>query len=120
MDGLREFLSDVKRRGYAKGNFLGLLNVLVGRRIQARDGGVISNGVTWRELADGLQRARWDKQAARELGFDPGTLPPRDRRRYWYVVIAGAQIDSEQATRAGNQLAEALHSAGYTIGPAPM
>jgi hypothetical protein len=119
MDGLRELLSDLKRQGYAKGNFLGLLNVVIGRRIQKKNGPLISDGVTWRELAEFLQRVRWPKEAVRDLGLDPDTLPPRNRRRYWYAAISQAGIASEQATQAGNQLARVLHTAGYIIGPGP-
>jgi hypothetical protein len=119
MDGLREFLGDLKRHGYARGNFLGLLNVLIGRRIQAPDGAVISTGTPWRVLADWLKRLRWDKQVVRELGIDPATLPPRDRIRYWYLAISQAHVDSPIATEAGDRLAEVLRGAGYTVGEAP-
>ena len=36
MDVLREFLNDLKRQGYVQGNFLGLLNVLIGRQIRSK------------------------------------------------------------------------------------
>ena len=119
MDVLREFLGDLKRHGYARGNFLGMLNVLIGRRIQAADGTLVSSGLTWRALADLLKRVRWDPEAVRELGVDPATLPPRDRQRYWYVAIAHARVDAKQATEAGDRFAEVLRSAGYVVGPAP-
>ena len=119
MDGLREFLDDLKRHSYAQGNFLGLLNVLIGRRIQAANGAVISNGIPWRTLAEWLKRVRWNKEAVREVGLDPAALPPRDRQRYWYLAIVHAHVDSEQATKAGDRLAEALAKAGYVVGPAP-
>jgi hypothetical protein len=119
MDVLREFLDDLKRRRYARGNFVGMLNVLIGRNIKARDGTIISNGLTWRVLAELLKDARWDPEAVRELGLVPETLPPRDRQRYWYLAIAHARVDSEQATEAGNRFAETLRSAGYDIGPEP-
>jgi hypothetical protein len=119
MDGLCEFLSDLQRHGIARGNFLGLLNVLIGRRIETADGTVISNGVPWRTLAQALKRVRWDKEAVGELGLVPATLPPRDRQRYWYLAIAHAHVDSEAAAQAGEQLAETLRSAGYKVGPGP-
>jgi hypothetical protein len=119
MDGLREFLSDLKRHGYARGNFLGLLNVLIGRRIQAADGTVISTGIPWRTLADWLKRLRWDKDVVREVGIDPDTLPPRDRLRYWYLTIAHANVGSPEATLAGDGLAVILRKAGYTVSDAP-
>jgi hypothetical protein len=119
MDGLREFLNDLQRHGNARGNFLGLLHVLIGRRIETADGTVISNGIPWRALAQALKQVRWDKEAVRELGLDPATLPPRDRQRYWYLAISHAHVDSEAATKAGEQMAETLHAAGYKVGPGP-
>jgi hypothetical protein len=119
MDGLREFLGDLRRHGYAQGNFLGLLHVLLSRRIETAQGTLISNGLTWRVLAEWLKRVRWDKEAAREVGVDPATLPPRDRLRYWFLVIALAGVDTAAATRAGQQLSEVLRLAGYQVGPGP-
>src|SRR4051794_25010775 len=117
MDGLREFLGDLKRQGYAQGNFLGLLNVLIGRQIRTSTGASISSGVTWRALAEWLKRVRWHKEAVRELGIDPANLPPRDRERYWYLAIAQSRVDSPEAILAGNQLAVILRQAGYAILP---
>jgi len=51
MERLRELLEVLRKRGTARGNFLGLLHVLIGRRIATEDGTVVSTGVTWRELA---------------------------------------------------------------------
>ena len=51
MDRLHDFLDYLKRQGLAQGNLLGLLNVLVGRRVTAPDGTEVSAGVTWRSLA---------------------------------------------------------------------
>jgi hypothetical protein len=119
MDVLCEFLTDLQRHSYARGNFLGLLNVLIGRQICAADGSIISKGLTWRELADLLRRARWDREAARQLGLDPAALPPRNRQRFWFAAIAQAGVDSARATEAGNRLAEILRSAGYDVGPPP-
>ena len=52
MDGLREFLDDLQQRRIATGNFLGLLHLLIGRRIERGDGALISQGCTWRMLAE--------------------------------------------------------------------
>jgi hypothetical protein len=119
MDGLRDFLGDLKRHHYARGNFLGLLNILIGRRIETSGGKVLSQGLPWRAAAEMLKRVRWDKDAIREVGLDPGELPPRDRLRYWYLTIAHARVDSEEATQAGDRLAEMLQGHGYVIGPGP-
>jgi hypothetical protein len=118
MDVLRDFLDELKRRRYARGNFLGMLHVLIGRTIKAEEG-AISSGLPWRVLAEALKDARWDPEAVRELGLDPADLPPRDRQRYWYLAISHARVDSEQATEAGNRFAETLRSAGYEVTPAP-
>jgi len=119
MDVLREFLADVKRHGYARGNLLGMLHLSIGRQIKAADGAILSRGLTRRELADLLKKARWNPDAVLELGLDPAALPPRDRQRYWYQVIAQVRVDSAQATEAGDRLAQVLNSAGYQIGTAP-
>lgn len=118
MDGVEEFLSDVQKRGLAKGKFLGLLNVLIGRRVARRDGTVLSTGVTWRALAAALKKLRWDTDAVLELGIDPTTLPPRDRQRFWYSAITQASVATVEATKAGDQFAATV-SSDYDIGPAP-
>lgn len=112
---MHEFLDDLKQHGHAQGNFLGLLNVLIGRRIEKADGTVLSVGLTWRQTADWLKKVRWDKDAVRELGLDPAELAPRDRERFWYGAITRARVDSPEAAAAGDRLASALKKAGYTI-----
>ncbi|HKI38255.1 MAG TPA: hypothetical protein VKA46_40750 [Gemmataceae bacterium] len=119
MDRLRQFLDDVKRRGLAPGNFLGLLNVLIGRRLALEDGTAISAGLSYREVAALLKRVRWEREASAELGVEPSSLAPRDRERYWYQAIVQAHVDSPRATAAGDAVAEQLRAAGYGVGPAP-
>jgi hypothetical protein len=119
MDQLREFLATVEARGVARGNFPGLLHVLVGRRITRADGTPVSVGLTWREAAALLKRARWPREAVKELGLDPAGLAPRDRERYWYMAIARAGIDSAAVVAAGDRLAEDLRPLGYVAGPPP-
>ena len=119
MDRLRELLEAIRKGGTAQGNLRGLLHVLVGRRITLPDGTVVSQGLTWRELAALLKRLRWDREAVRELGLEPAALPPRDRQRYWYTTVAQAGVDSEAAARAGDRLAQALEPAGYRVSPPP-
>jgi hypothetical protein len=119
MDRLREFLQAVRTHGATRRNFRGLLHVLIGRRISLTDGTVVSGGMTWRLLAGLLRDLRWEPEAVRELGLDPATLPPRDRQRYWYGAIAGADVAGQQATAAGDRLAEAVQPLGYIVGPAP-
>jgi hypothetical protein len=119
MDALRELLEDLKRQTRAPGQFLGLLNVLIGRALARRDGTAVSHGLTWRELAGWLKKTRWSKHAVRELGLDPEILPPRDRQLFWYTAIARARIDSSEARAAGDRMAEKLAAKGYQVGPAP-
>jgi hypothetical protein len=119
MSALYDFLEETKRTGRAVGNLLGLLHVLIGRRLVRSDGAVISVGLTWREMASALKKVRWEKSAVSELGLAPAALPPRDRERYWYAAIARARVDSAQAIEAGNRLAEALQAAGYVVSTSP-
>jgi hypothetical protein len=120
MDALSKFLEWVKKSGVAKGHLLGLLNVAIGRRITAKDGTVVSRGLTWRELAAVLKRVRWDPEQVKELGLKADDLPPRDRERYWYTAILRAQVASDEATKDGDRFAELLRKRGYEIGPAPI
>jgi hypothetical protein len=116
---LRVFVNDLKRQGYAQGNFLGMLNVLIGRQIRKADGSIVSRGLTWRALAELLKKVRWPRESVRELGLDPTVLAPRDRHRYWYQAIAQAQVSSVPATAAGDRFAEVLRSAGYIVSAGP-
>ncbi|GIW78299.1 MAG: hypothetical protein KatS3mg105_0106 [Gemmatales bacterium] len=119
MDVRTEFLEQVREQGVAEGHFLGLLHVLIGRRIEKADGSLVANGLTWRELASLLKKVRWDRNAVRELNLDPDALPPRDRERYWYTAISQAGVDSPEAVAAGDELARRLQPLGYVVGPAP-
>jgi hypothetical protein len=114
MDALSTFLDEMKKSGQTQGQFLGFLNVLIGRRIERR-GAVIARGLTWRELASHLKRLRWDPAAVRELGLEPDTLPPRDRQRYWYTAITQARVDGPEAGAAGDRFAEVLRGLGYEV-----
>jgi hypothetical protein len=119
MDRLREFLDSVREHGQAVGNFLGLLHVLIGRKITLDDGTIVSTGQTWREVAGLLKRVRWEREAVAELGLDPDTLPPRDRQLFWFKAIAQAQVDSLEARAAGDRLVVAMKDSGFLIGSAP-
>lgn len=115
MDGLRAFLEEIRQNGTATGHFLGLLHILIGRRVTTRGGDLVSQGVTWRVLADELRRVRWDRDAVRELGIEPATLAPRDRERYWYQAIALARVDSPEARQAADRFSKVLRAAGYLV-----
>jgi hypothetical protein len=119
MDRLREFLDSIRTQGVDRGSFLGLLHVLIGRRVTLEDGTVVSAGMTWRELAALLKKVRWDRESVNELGLDPANLPPRDRQRFWYAAISQASVYSTTAVAAGDRLAEAVKPLGYVVGPPP-
>jgi hypothetical protein len=113
MDALRTLLEDLRQHGLERGHTLGLFHLLIGRRIRLVDGTLVSRGLTWREAAALLKKVRWDKEAVRDLGLDPDTLPPRDRQQYWYAAIGKAQVDSDAARTAGDALAALLQPLGY-------
>lgn len=118
MDRLRDLIVRIKRERHAEGNFLGFLNVLVGSRIENDRGELVSPGVSWRSLAALLKRVRWDKQSALEFKLDLTRMPPRDRERFWYQVIAQAGIDSPRGREAGSQFGAKLRELGYrVVGP---
>ncbi|HVS38770.1 MAG TPA: hypothetical protein VMS17_24655 [Gemmataceae bacterium] len=119
MDPLREFLDAVRQHGAARGNLLGLLHILIGRRIARPDGSLVSGGMTWRELAALFKQLRWEREAVRELKLDPTALPPRDRERFWYMAVAHAGVASAAAKTAGDRLVGPLKALGYVVGPAP-
>src|SRR5258708_39587684 len=104
MDQLRELLNAVRDHGAVRGNFLGLLHILIGRRITRADGTLVSGGMTWRELAALFKQLRWDREVVRDLKMDPAALPPRDRERFWYPPIAQAGPSSTAAKTAGDRL----------------
>src|SRR5438552_1061276 len=83
MDARVELLNRVRGEGLDRGHFLGLLHILIGRRIEL-EGAVVSNGITWRDAAALLKKVRWSKDAVADLGLDPEALPMRDRERFWY------------------------------------
>lgn len=116
MDALSTLLDLLKDKAHSQGNFLGFLNVLIGRTItRTSDKSVVSRGQSWRDLASWLKKVRWDPEAVRELGLDPESLPPRDRQRYWYTAITQAKVDSAEAKKAGDKFAKALAGLGYEV-----
>jgi hypothetical protein len=115
MDALRGFLEDLKRHGLDRGHTLGLLHILIGRRVQKLDGTLVCQGLTWRQAAALLKKARWSKDAVRDIGLNPASLPPRDRLQFWYLVISFAKVDSDEASKAGEALRELVQPLGYHI-----
>jgi hypothetical protein len=116
MDALTSLLDDLKKSGAAQGHFLGFLQVVIGRKITQKKGGkLVSAGVTWRELANRLQKVRWPADAVREFGLDPESLPPRDRERYWYTAITRAQVHTDEAKQAGDRFVTVLKKRGFEV-----
>ena len=119
MDALSTVLERLKKGDKTRGHLLGLLNVFIGRKITAKDGTVVSAGVTWREMAGALKELRWDPDQVSELALPDDELPPRDRARYWYSAISRARVDSAEAAKAGDRFAEVLRKQGFTVGSGP-
>lgn len=119
MDALKGFLEDVRTNGYAAGNFLGFLHVMIGRRITTAEGGVISPGLSWRELANLLKKLRWDTDIVGELGLNPDKLAPKDREKLWYVAISRAGVASDKAAKAGDQFAKVLAKHHFIVSERP-
>ncbi len=114
MDRLGEFLEIMKQQ-HQPGDFLGLLNILIGRSIKAADGTLLSRGITWREAAALLKKVRWPKDAVHELGIEPASLPLRNRMRFWNAAIARAGVSTPKACQSADRLAKRLKTAGYII-----
>lgn len=119
MDGIRDLLATARDDGLAAARFRGLLHVAIGRRITKSNGTIVSNGITWRQLAALLKDLQFDRNLARNFGVDPTALAPRDRERFWYSVIALARVDSPEASAEADALAGELKKRGYLIGPNP-
>ena len=119
MDPLREFLKKAEDQNISQGDLLGLLHILVGRKIALSDGTVVSSGMNWRDVAGILKKVRWDPTQINELGIDPKTLPPRDRERFWLTVINRSNLQSPSALASGERLRLRLLGIGYVVSPAP-
>jgi hypothetical protein len=119
MDALQAFLEELKRLKVPEHHFLGVLHILIGRKVARDDGTPVSGGMTWRELAAILKKARWNKDIVKKLDLDPEELAPRDRERFWYMAIARARVDSKEAKEDGDKVAALLKKHGYVISPAP-
>lgn len=115
MDALSTLLGPLKKDTRIQQHFLGLLHVLIGRRISTADGKLVSGGLSWRDLAAKLKKIRWDPDAVATLGISANELPPRDRQRYWYVAISRAEVDSAAALASAQEVANILHEFGYVV-----
>jgi hypothetical protein len=115
MDALSMLLEPLKKDPRIHKHFLGLLHVLIGRRISTADGQLVSSGLSWRDLAAKLKKLRWDPEAVSELGIKPDDLPPRDRLRYWYLAISGAKVESSEALASAHEVAKIMQDLGYVV-----
>lgn len=117
MDALSILLDLLKKESRVQEHFLGLLHILIGRRLTTAAGDVVSTGLSWRDLSVRLKKVRWDPEAVRRLGIEPSELPPRDRQRYWYAAISRAQVDSAAAMAEAEKLGALLQDLGYVLTP---
>jgi hypothetical protein len=92
-----------------------VLHLLIGKSLAAADGTVLTNGLTWRQLAAALRAARMDKSLAAEVGADPETLSPRDRERFWYAVIGLADVGGTEAEAQAELVMKSLKSHGIVL-----
>jgi hypothetical protein len=115
MTPLHELLERLRDQNLALGRFRGLLYVLVGRRLLHGET-VLSQGLTWREVAALLKKVRWPTEAVREMGLEPGDLPPRDREKFWYQAINRAGLTDPSARQQGEELLALLADEGYRLG----
>lgn len=114
VDTLSDFLEFVNTQGLAVGRLRGLFHICIGRTIRNNEK-IISEGVTWRELAKLLKHLKYEKSLGNEVNVDSDDLNPKDRERYWYAVIALAQPDSVTATTQAQELANRLQANQITI-----
>ena len=119
MEPLRKFLNAVRHHGTAHGHLLGLLHILIGRRVTRSDGTPISGGMTWRELAALLKQLRWDRDTVRELQLDPAGLPPRDREHSGTRPSPTPAWLPPRPKRRATVLSDLSRRLGYVVGPAP-
>lgn len=118
MDLLSEFLETMIERKLVAGRLRALFHVVIGRTIHDSQGRLVCAGTTWRILADTLKDLRYDPELVRELGLDPDTLSPRDRKRFWYSAISGSKPDSAQARQEAVSYIVELQKLGFKIGAA--
>lgn len=119
MEGTLRLLEVVRDKKLAAGSLRGLFHIAIGRTVTAPDGSVVSAGVTWRELANLLKDAKYDRELVRELGADPDVLFPKDREKMWYHAVALAKVDSAEARTQADRLAAALKPLGFVVGSTP-
>lgn len=116
MDALTAFLENPRIKPHLHDHFLGLLHILIGRRVLDPQGNVISRGMTFRDTAAFLKKVRWDPDVVKQLGIDPDSLPLRDRQRYWFSAICQAKVDGAAAAASADHLAALLRGEGFDIG----
>jgi hypothetical protein len=113
MDGLSQLLITIRDEKLAVGRLAGLFHLLISDTIADQTGAIIGNGLTWRQLAQALKEARFDKGLVEEIGADPATLSPRNRERFWNIAI-GLAMASGTGPAQAEQLIRALKAHGYS------
>lgn len=119
MEKLGHFVRLLEDRQLLAGRLRGTFHLLVGRKISDASGAAVSTGATWREVAALFKELAIDPKLMHEVGLNPATNSPRDRRRAWYSTIGAAQPDSVTARTEAEALIPALEPLGYRFGPAP-
>ena len=115
MNLLNDFLAKVRTAGVPQGQFLGFLHLMVGKTLVTREGTLVSQGSTWRDLSARFRQARLDRDLVSELGLKPADLPPRDREAYWFEALRRAAISSPLALEQATQLISWLEKLGYEV-----
>jgi hypothetical protein len=119
MERLVKFLGWLHKEQLVSGHLRGAIHVLVARKINEPKGELISEGLTWRHLATAIADAHWPIKLAEELSVDYEKLHPRDRRKFWFSIIAMVDPDSAQARADAEKFLPAVRRAGYEVGLAP-
>ncbi len=119
MDGTLSLLEWLRDKRLAVGRLRGVLHLTLGRRITDEAGTLICEGVTWRQLAQLLKRAKYEPELISELDLDPELLAIKEREAFWYRTIALARVDSAEARKDADEIAQKLKAFGYVVGPAP-
>ncbi len=115
MEGAKEFLEAIRNTELETSHFLAVVHILIGRKIFRIDGTLVSNGMSWRKLAELLKLIRWKEEGVIQLGAKPEELPPRDRFRYWLRAISFAPLNSTAVRNEVNALANRLKEIGYRV-----
>ncbi|MGL6074150.1 MAG: hypothetical protein ACRC8S_08315 [Fimbriiglobus sp.] len=119
MERLVKFLGWLQKEQHVSGHLRGAIHVLVARKITDPHGELVSDGQTWRVLASAIADAHWPIKLAAELDIEYEKLHPRDRKKFWFSIIAMVDPDSVVARTDAEKFLIPVRRAGYEIGLAP-